>query len=143
MIYIRNQNEVYYLVSEPVGPVFCQLFNFTTMNVTERAVIARTSWLFEALELNQNDILPNDSFKLTLDFAANARIPLYTNVINYLTAFLESLGYNAIIDEVPLTLVVDNLSMGQILSLIQNDTFQTINNAVSNLNSSTWRVSKN
>jgi len=141
MLYLNNQNQAYIYTAAPVGEMFFDLYNFCSMNRNEEAVQGIVRWEIEQFQLR--GIQPNAAarYTLVLDFLANARTPRMTAVIARLQAFMVNQRFTPVVNEVPLRVSISDLRIEDVLNIIQNNEFQTINGAIANLGCSTWRLS--
>ena len=78
-------------------------------------------------------------YNLILDFIGNESTPNINGIIKRFEDYFRQT--NQLIDlEDSLDFLIENLKIEDLINLIQNDEFQSLNSAVSSLNSSTWRV---
>lgn len=139
MIYITERKEAFYYIAEPVGEVFFDLYNFSSMSRTEEALQTIINWNIELLRLK--GIRVNVEYTLVLDFLTITETSHTSSVTDRLVKYFSDKGFNSNYNnKIPLKLTIKNLKIEDVLSIIQDNTFQSLNNTVSSLNCSTWRL---
>lgn len=139
MIYITERKEAFYYIAEPVGEVFFDLYNFSSMSRTEEAVQTIINWNIGLLRLT--GVRVNVEYNLVLDFLTITETLHTSSVTEKLLQYFSDKGFNSNYNnEIPFRLTIRNLKIEDVLSTIQDNTFQSLNNTVSSLNCSTWRL---
>ena len=139
MIYALKGSELYYYTPVGSDPIyFYDVYDFVRMNRIESLLKKTTMQIMANLGLSIFD----DSkahFNLLLDFHSNTRTATFTQVIDLLVSHFKDLNKNVRTTEIPLNLIVEDLKIEDIVTLIQDPGFQSINLMTSPLDSQ-WRV---
>ena len=139
MLYLKNKNSVFYLIPRPSGLLYFDLYNFNTMTRNDRELHHEFSWKEEMSNLQPVVTEKVWKYNLILDFIGNESTPNINGIIKRFEDYFRQT--NQLIDLVDsLDFLIENLKIEDLINLIQNDEFQSLNSAVSSLNSSTWRV---
>lgn len=138
MLYIKD-HQAYYYTAQPVGRLLYDLYNFTSMVRTDNAYRDLVDAHFQFRQLQQKSPDAADSFRLVLDFLGNAKTSHLNFLIEQHRLFIESEGLRCTISEEPLHVAVE-LRLKDLINIIQQDRFQTINSMIATTNCSVWRV---
>lgn len=141
MIYIK-QNQVYYLIAQPVGELYYDLYNFSTMIRVDNAYKDAIISTFSSLGLLKASPEIDDKYCLVFDFLANSKTDYLSSIVDQVANYLNSMNFNFEISDDPLLIKIDNLKIGDLIKIVQDDKFQTINTIVAVKNSSVWKLYK-
>lgn len=138
MLYVKNSEVHYY--AEPLGEVYHDLYSFATMNRTEKALRADIRFKADILGLTYEIPQSEWNYNLIIDFLGNIRTQPIDNVIDKFREYLDrkTLHYNLV--DTPLHLAVDKLTIDEVLALIQDSEFQSLNHTLTSLHCSTWHL---
>lgn len=142
MLYISNQKAAYYYIAQPFSKDFIDLYNFSSMRRTDKAAKTIIDWSIDILKLIEVTPGVSERYELILDFLSNMRTPNINAVIERITQYFLEKGFKPTVSESPLVVKISNLKLEDLINFIQDNDFQSLNNAVESLNCSTWRAIK-
>src|SRR5690606_3898174 len=132
----------YYLTKEYANGLYYALYNFNTMNHNTKAYKDLMNSEFSFLGLSEVPEEKNDRYSLVLDFLNNTKKP-YLSIINQIKDYFTNENFIPVSSENPLRLKIDNLNIDDIINMIQDDKFQTINAIIATTNSTVWKLYRN
>jgi hypothetical protein len=141
MIYIK-ESQVYYLTAQPVGELYYDLYNLTSMRRTDNAYKDLMNFSFTSLGLEKSQPLGNQKYLLILDFLSTQKTEYLEKIIEYVLVYLSENNFDVKVNDNPLRVIIDNLKIEDVVNFIQDGKFQTINNMVETASSSVWRLYK-
>ncbi|HXD94469.1 MAG TPA: hypothetical protein VNX01_14780 [Bacteroidia bacterium] len=127
MLFISDEGNVYYYISEIKGEVFYDLYNFFTMGHTEQASQSIINWNAQLFKLKKYSESSNVKFDLILDFHSNIRVPVINVAIDNFEKYFKEMSKITSIAEMPLILKVHSLTLEEIILVINDSKFQSLN----------------
>jgi hypothetical protein len=138
MLYQNNNGVfIYYLNLHANAYQTVDTYNFVTMERNPDALRLLLTDLIN--RQNLTSVQPDFAalYTIKLDFIANARTPLITAVIERLVDYLNTNSIVSMVTENPLC-VTFHLPIRGLLMLLRDPNFQSINQDIAALSSSTW-----
>jgi hypothetical protein len=134
MLFIRDNEILYSLERNEDGS--CDVYNFQTMQHNPNAFYPHMELTFRRIDAREaNDY---GDYRLVLDFLANQRNQLIDGYIQRLTELLTNREYHVHVNENPLSVVSNPVTIYDVCLLIQLPEFQTLHKELVKL--SVWHL---
>jgi hypothetical protein len=141
MIYINDQNRLFYYTNEPIVGLEFDIYNFFEFYKIEYQSEQKFDYEINYFNLKGIENNPQTLYTLSLDFLSNPSTSKIEDVLKKLDKYFKKHSHQPVTIANPLRYNINDLPFEEVMEIIDDLDFQRLNTLVSFMNNNQWVLS--